>query len=112
MSDRMPFRDLRATHGTSSSIEWDDAAKTFSIVTEFQDVQPLLDQNTAKRNAGRAYYARDPDMWRVASIPIGVQYEWMTKFGVDLYKEEHMPKVVKLLNSPDYRYLKTADIIV
>lgn len=112
MSDTLPFRDLTATHGLSSDIEFDDANDTFSIVTKYQDVQPTLDLNTAKRNAGREYYAADDDMWRVASIPIGVQMEWLSKYGVKFWEEEHWPAVKRLLNSSDYRYLKTADIII
>lgn len=77
-----------------------------------QDTEPVLEMNKIKRSAGRDYYAKDKDMWRVASIPIGIQMEWLTKFGVDVYNPDHEHKVVQLLNDPDYRYLKTAEIII
>jgi hypothetical protein len=38
-----------------------------------------------------------------------VYYEWKRKFGVDLYNKNHAQAVKKLLNSPDYRYLKTTN---
>ncbi len=77
-----------------------------------QDAEPILESNKTKQRAGREYYAKDPDMWRVASIPIGVQYEWLIKHGVDVMDPDHWPKVRQLLNSSDYRYLKTAEIII
>ena len=77
-----------------------------------QDVAGVLDDNKAKRNAGREYYAADKDMWRVASIPAVIQMDWLTKHGVDLYNPEHTDGVKKLLNSSEYRYLKTAEIII
>jgi hypothetical protein len=45
-------------------------------------------------------------MWLAASIPVGVQYEWMVKHGVNLWNPEHRPKVRQLLNDSEYRYLR------
>jgi hypothetical protein len=77
-----------------------------------QDAEPILELNKAKQSAGRAYYARDPDMWKVASIPIGVQMKWLIEYGIDIYNEDHWPGVRRLLNDPEWRYLKTAEIII
>lgn len=78
-----------------------------------QDCAPIIEANKQKQSMGRDYYRFDDDMWRVASIPIGVQYEWLVKHGItDLTAEEHWPKVRKLLNSNEYRYLKTAEVII
>ena len=77
-----------------------------------QDVEPLLESNKAKVNAGRDYYAADPDLWRVASIPIVVQYEWLRRYGVNIYDPDHMKRVEQLLNDPEWRYLKTGGMII
>lgn len=77
-----------------------------------QDVEPLLDYNKAKQSAGREYYAADKDMWKVASVPIAVQYEWIRRFGVDPLKPENHKMLAKLLNDPEWRYLKTAEVII
>ena len=77
-----------------------------------QDVEPILEENKKKQSAGRDYYARDKDMWRVASIPIGVQYKWLIEHGVDIMNQDHWPKVRQLLNSNEYRYLRTAEVII
>ena len=78
-----------------------------------QDVEPLIDMNKAKQSAGRDYYARDPDMWKVASIPIVVQYEWARRYGItDVTKPEYQHLLRRLLNDPEWRYLKTAEVII
>ena len=46
------------------------------------------------------------DMWLAASIPPGVQFEWLHKYGVQFWNPAHKEKVRKLLNSSDYRYLR------
>jgi len=75
-------------------------------------VQGILDMNHQKRSMGRAYYAKDADMWKAASIPMNVQMIWLTKYGVDAFNDDHQPAVRKLLNDPEWKYLKTAEIII
>lgn len=77
-----------------------------------QDAEPVLDLNKRKRDAGRAYYAQDPDLHRVASIPNGVALQWYVKWGVEAWNPEHIDRVRKLLNDPEWRYLKTAEVII
>lgn len=97
--------------GVATYIDTSEDGKV--LITNEQDVEAILDSNKAKMNMGREYYASDPDMWKVASIPIVVQYEWATKYGItDVTAEEHWPKVRRLLNSNEWRYLKTAEVII
>ncbi len=92
--------------------EWfEDTDDGFMIHYE-QDAEPTIELNKAKQSMGRAYYAKDPDLWKVASIPIGVQYKWLIEHGVDVMQRDHWPKVKRLLNDPEWRYLKTAEIII
>lgn len=78
-----------------------------------QDVEPIIDANKAKQSLGKWGGARPGSEFRqVAEIPIGIQYEWLTKYGVDLYNRDHWSGVKRLLNSSDYRYLKCAEIII
>ncbi len=81
-------------------------------ISYHQDCEAILDLNKLKQSAGRAYYAEDPDCWKVASIPIVVQYKWMIEHGVDVMNKDHWDKVRQLLNSNEYRYLKTAEVII
>lgn len=77
-----------------------------------QDVEPVLDMNKTKQNYGRDYYAHDSDVWRVASIPVTVRYEWIKTYGVDPLAPENNKLLARLLNSNEYRYLKTAEVIL
>jgi len=83
----------------------------FQIHTS-QDCTPIVEANKAKQSMGRAYYAADKDMWRVASIPISVQYKWLTEEGIDVWDQNHWPAVQRKLNSNEWRYLKTAEVII
>jgi hypothetical protein len=109
MSERRPFK-RDPERGISIDFEPTEDGG-FQLIYS-QDVEPILEANKAKQSAGRDYYARDKDMWRVASIPILIQYKWLIEHGVDVHKEDHWPGVKRLLNSSDYRYLKTAEVII
>lgn len=109
----MPKRLLDYSPDTGVSIYFEDTPDGDDIVLHYeQDAEPIIELNKAKQSYGREYFAQDSEMWRVASIPIGVQFKWLTEHGVDALNEEHWPKVRQLLNDPDYRYLKTAGIII
>ena len=77
-------------------------------------IQKHIDQN--KLLANHVNTGRMGDMEHVASIPIGIMYEWKVKHGVDAWMyarcSETRKKVNSLLNSSDYRYLKTRNIII
>lgn len=111
MSDRMLLR-RDDYNGCTLTMDWGTDDQTFRVITEWDSVAPTIEENALKRSAGREYYARDPDMWKVASIPNGVIMEWLTKHGVNFYDPNHAAGVRRLLNSADYRYLKTADVII
>ena len=70
----------------------------------------IVDAN--KRAQVDSLNTRMGDMEKVASIPVSVMYEWLTKFGVNAWNPAHQDAVIKLLNSSDYRYLKCRDIII
>jgi hypothetical protein len=100
-----PSRGLR--------IDYEETGDGQIVLHYTQDVEPVLDINAAKRSAGRDYYAADTDMWKVASIPIVVQYEWVRRYGItDVTLPEYQPLLAKLLNDPEWRYLKTAEVII
>jgi hypothetical protein len=74
-----------------------------------KSIQQIIDRNKEAQtwNTGRM-----GDVEKVAEIPIGVMYEWITKHGVDCWNPNHQDGVKRLLNSSDYRYLKCRDIII
>ena len=75
-------------------------------IEHIEDIQPLIDSNKKLQNEDH----RRSDEFRLsARIPMTVVYEWKRLFGVDVFDKSHNEAVKKLLNSPDYRYLKTTN---
>ena len=72
------------------------------------DAEPYLDQNKSRANDDElTKQGIKNGMWLYASIPPGVQVDWLVKHGVDIYKREHGPQISRLLEDPQYKYLKT-----
>ena len=107
------FLDHDPLTGITSWFVDGDGDDDFHIVTT-QDVEPFLEATKQVRNIGNGkdYWRAGGDMRHEATVPIGVQMEWLTKYGVDVLNPDHLDGVTKLLNDPEWRYLKTADIII
>lgn len=71
------------------------------------DSEPYLEQNKARSN-DEDFSARGikDGLWLYASIPPAVQVKWLIEHGVDIYKKEHGPQISRLLEDPQYKYLK------
>lgn len=74
-----------------------------------QDVSPILDRN---KEAQAEAWDRRSEMWHAAHIPTLVMYEWATKHGVEMWNPDHKDGVKRLLNHPDYRYLRVRHFII
>jgi hypothetical protein len=103
--------DHDASLGRSKWIASGDEPDTVLVKTTFEEdhTDAILDANKAGQidNTGPM-----GDMVHAASIPVGVMYEWIRKFGVNAWNPHHMDGVKRLLNSSDYRYLKCRNIIL
>lgn len=78
-------------------------------ISTSQDCQPILDRNKELANEP---LDKRKDIWRVASIPPVVQMKWLVEEGIDVFDPEHAPAVRKKLNSNEWRYLRTSEIIL
>lgn len=81
---------------------------TFVIETR-QDVSRILERNKALR-AENDGFTPSRDVARVASIPVVVQYEWLKRYGINVFDSDHEEGVRRLLNDPEWRYLRTSEI--
>jgi len=82
---------------------------TFVIETR-QDVAPIIETNkaTAIHNGKQT---RGKSLFPVAKIPVVVQYEWLKRYGIrSVFDEEYEPLINRLLNSNEWRYLRTSEI--
>lgn len=87
-----------------------------TIIGEYQDAAPWIEFNKAIQNLGdtpggrlNAYSQRGikEEWWHVARIPDGVALQWLKDYGVNIHNRDHWPRVRRLLNDPDWRYLRT-----
>lgn len=100
--DYDPMTGLKTYH------EYDETTDTTLLHYE-GDCQPILDANKRAQieNTGPM-----GDGVLVASIPASVQMKWLVEKGVDVLNKDHTPAVKRLLNDPEWRYLKVRNIIL
>jgi len=99
--------DYDPLSGITQYFYYDEDTGNFTIES-VQDVESILDYNKSLQNdEDYKKNGMKNEFWHYARIPVVVQEKWLKEFGVDVHKKEDWPRVKKLLNDPDYRYLKT-----
>ena len=73
------------------------------------DAQQTLDNNARIRNGFDHRKSRKLGIELIASIDNLIAYTWLVQYGINVHKKEHFPRVVKLLNSREWRLLKTTE---
>ena len=58
------------------------------------------------RNEADHAKARKNGMQHVGHIPNIIIEKWLKEYGINALKKEHLPAVIRLLNSPDWKWLK------
>ena len=72
----------------------------------YQDVQAIIDNNKALANEE---FDKSANFWPAAEIPWNIIFQWRDEFGIDAMNPDHWPEVKKLLNDPDWRYLRPSE---
>lgn len=95
---------------TGESTVFESDGERFRIA-QYQDVQPILDANK-KLAANDGYSKRGikNDMWHYATIPNVIAMKWKNEHNVDIFNNDDKERMFKLLNSPEYAYLKTTTL--
>ncbi len=102
--------DLNPLTGERVVFEYDTQTDKMRLTHE-QDVQSIIDGN--KRLANDESLSRKGiknDWWHYATIPNVVAMKWLQEKGVDVHNPAHKQSVFKLLNDPEYKYLKTTTL--
>jgi hypothetical protein len=76
------------------------------VIRSTQDVEPIIENNKRLYNDGDGY-SPSREWKRAASVPNIIIEQWMKK-GINAYKYEDTPKILAMLDSPEYRFLRTA----
>lgn len=77
-----------------------------------QDCTPIIDMNKRFQNGDRPKTPFDGLAEKVAAIPLVVAEHWQKAYGVNILRKEDMPKVMALLNRPEWKYLKTVNEVL
>jgi hypothetical protein len=99
--------------GITEIFHYDELTKTARIET-LQDVEPILDANKALQNDEEfTKQGIKNEFWKYANIPAVVQLQWLQKYGPenDPMKKGNEKLLFRLLNNPEWRYLKTTNKI-
>ena len=73
-----------------------------------QDVEPILELAAIERNNGLTDYGIKKDLWLYARIPPVVILEIKYKYGVDIFKRDHLKCALTLINT-EYPHLKCTE---
>lgn len=98
--------DIDPMTGLKTYFVWDATEEKWSM-EYVHDVEPCIEENKALANTDYSANGRKANWWHVAQIPVGVQLKWLKEYGVDLMDKNHWPRVKRLLNDPEWRYLRT-----
>ena len=78
-----------------------------SVFESVADAEPTLELNRARANDNEfTKHGMKDEFWLYASIPNILVLKFRIEHGIDVYKKEDGPKLSKLLEDPQYRYLK------
>lgn len=109
MSQR--FFDRDPYTGAVETFEYDEDTDKV-IIHRQEDVTTSLENNKRAQTDGTDGYNEDRDMVLQASIPINVIYEWATRHGVRAWDKNHLPGVIRLLNSNEYCHLRRNKLVI
>lgn len=78
------------------------------ILGREQDISAMLEANKAKANDAQA--TRDGiknGWWHYFQLPNVIIEKFINEHGVSIYNKDHWPAIFRLINQPEYKYLKT-----
>lgn len=93
-----------------SDFYWDDDNDCLVQRTQ-GDVTDAIDKNKAQQNEWGGRFGDKEIYHKVASIPNEIIHQWLVEEGFNPYQDmEHLIK--KKLNDPNWKYLKTKNVII
>ena len=72
----------------------------------FQHTDAMLDLNKEAQNHCDPYNG-ERDVRMVARIPLIIIEKWRNELGVDYWNPDHQDRIDRLLNDPEWRWLRT-----
>lgn len=101
--------DIDPHTGIKTFHEYDHSSgKTY--ISQEQDCESILEHNKRAQNS-RSSIDKKGDYYHFARVPLTVVMKWKQDYNIDVFNDDDMPKVERLLASNEYRYLRTVDKI-
>lgn len=100
--------EINPVTGAREDFYWNAQEEKLVQRTRY-DVTDVVEQNKRRANAtvdGRKF-GTGHMMHHVADIPLGVIMKIRKEHGIDVFNPNHKKALLRLLDSPDYRYLKS-----
>ena len=97
-------------NGVKEDFHFDEATQEVTLARTFMDsASPLaqIELNKTYQNSGLSGYTPDKTFKHVASIPLGVIELWIQTYGVDPTAKGNEVLLARLLNSAEWKYLRT-----
>jgi hypothetical protein len=85
-----------------------DSGTDRTVIETVQDLAPILERNKELQKADDRGWSPSRDLRRAATIPDIMVLKWRNEYGIDVFNRDHWPAVKRLLNDPEWRYLRTA----
>lgn len=89
-----------------------DASEDLIVVKTTQDIEPYLEANKRRLNDNPSGTKKGSDLKLVGSIPLVIVHKWLVEEGLDIFNPDHEKAIMRKLNDPDYRYLRTSTGLV
>jgi hypothetical protein len=70
------------------------------------DVQPVLDANKRAQNDNPSGMGASREWKKVASIPVIIQLQWIERYGADPLAKGNEDLLRRVLNDPEWLYLR------
>lgn len=85
-----------------------------SIVSYWQDAEPLMDYAAACRREDREHtaFGKRGEFRRVMTVPMTTVLAISTELGLDPFNPEHSKKIYEVLKGRDYAKFRTVDKLI
>ena len=77
-------------------------------IRQWEDVETVIEANKRAYNDPGKGYTPSKDLRRIASFPPTVVLNIMDKYGADPFAQGNQDLLDRVLDDPDYQYLRTA----
>ncbi len=106
----MPAPLLISQHGGFSEWLHTDDGEHYRIVRQ-ADVTDALEANRRAALDNPSGMGATREWQHIASIPPMVQFEWIKRYGADPLAKGNEDLLERVLNDPEWRYLRTSEVI-